>query len=73
MNRKKYLNELRKAMKWLGKRDTVFLGQTCEYNGSSMYASLEDVDISKIYPEFDQEYSKSYVVRNYLIERNRDD
>ena len=47
MNSKKYLNELRKAMKWLGKRDTVFLGQTCEYNGSPMYASLEDVDMSK--------------------------
>jgi len=47
MNRKKYLNELRKAMKWLGQRDTVFLGQTVEYNGSPMYASLEDVDMSK--------------------------
>jgi len=43
-----YLTELKKAMNWLGKKKcTFFLGQTCEYNGSPMFASLEDVPRDK--------------------------
>lgn len=44
----KYLNETKKAMTWLGKqKDTHFIGQTVEYPGSAMFASLADVPKSK--------------------------
>ena len=43
-----YLEETKKAMKWLGKKkDTIFLGQTVCYEGSAMFRSLEDVDKKK--------------------------
>ncbi len=39
-----YIEETKKAMTWLGKqKDTIFLGQTVEYPGSAMFASLADV------------------------------
>ena len=41
---KKYLEETKKAMTWLGKqKDTIFIGQTVEYPGSPMFKSLENV------------------------------
>ena len=43
-----YKKELTKAMTWLGKKqETIFLGQTVEYNGSPMFASLKNVDMKK--------------------------
>ena len=43
-----YLEETKKAMEILGKNEkTIFLGQTCRYTGSPMFASLENVDVSK--------------------------
>lgn len=43
-----YLEEVKKAMDWLGKqKDTVFIGQTVSYEGSPMFKSLSDVDPKK--------------------------
>lgn len=44
----KYMKELKKAMTYLGKqKNTIFIGQTVEYEGSPMFRSLEKVPISK--------------------------
>ena len=46
--RTEYLNNTRKVMKWLGEQsDTIFLGQTCRYDGSPIFASLKDVPLEK--------------------------
>jgi pyruvate/2-oxoglutarate/acetoin dehydrogenase E1 component len=43
-----YIEETKKAMDWLGrKRDTIFLGQTVEYEGSPMFKSLSGVPKEK--------------------------
>ena len=43
-----YILETQKTMTWLGKqKDTIFIGQTVEYPGSPMFASLENVLKSK--------------------------
>jgi len=43
-----YIEQTKKAMTWLGKQEkTFFLGQTVEYSGSPMFASLEDVPKKK--------------------------
>jgi len=45
---REYLDQLKKAMDWLGKqKNTFFLGQTVEYPGSPMHASLKDVPKEK--------------------------
>ena len=44
----RYFNELVRAMTWLGeKENTVFLGQSCAIEGTSMYATLKDVSLDK--------------------------
>ena len=41
-------NEIRKAMEMLGKKkDTIFLGQTCRYEGSTMFESFKNVPLDK--------------------------
>jgi pyruvate/2-oxoglutarate/acetoin dehydrogenase E1 component len=43
-----YMGEIKKAMEWLGeKKDTIFIGQTVEYDGSPMYNSLLEIDKRK--------------------------
>jgi len=43
-----YLDNTKKAMEWLAKKNkTFFLGQTVEYPGSPMYNSLKDIPINK--------------------------
>lgn len=43
-----YYDECKKAMNWLAKKkDTFFLGQTVEYPGSPMFASMADIPKSK--------------------------
>jgi pyruvate/2-oxoglutarate/acetoin dehydrogenase E1 component len=43
-----YYQETQKAMKWLGsKKDIIVIGQTVEYPGSPMFASLKDVPKNK--------------------------
>jgi len=45
---KSSFEEIKKAMTWLGKRkETIFIGQTVEYSGSPMFASLEKVPKDK--------------------------
>ena len=45
---KDYLSECKKAMEWLGRRkDTFFMGQTCQYKGSPMYGSIESIPMEK--------------------------
>src|SRR5687767_6648007 len=44
----KYFDELKRSMEWLGaKNDTIFLGQSVEYEGTAMYKTLKDIDPDK--------------------------
>jgi pyruvate/2-oxoglutarate/acetoin dehydrogenase E1 component len=44
VNMKNYIDECRKAMNWLSTQpDTIFLGQTCLYDGSPMFKTLNEI------------------------------
>ena len=44
----KYLEELTEAMTWLGEKpDTLFLGQTVEYDGTPMFPTFKNVSENK--------------------------
>jgi len=43
----KYLDATKKAMNMLAKENTIFIGQTVEYEGSAMYRSLIDIPKNK--------------------------
>ncbi len=44
----RYFDELKRAMSFLGdKPDTVFLGQSCCFEGTAMFRTLSDVPMSK--------------------------
>jgi len=45
----KYFDELKRAMDWLGEKpDTLFLGQSVEYAGTSITNTLKDVSKDKL-------------------------
>ena len=47
--KKKYFNELKKAMDFLGnKKNTIFIGQAVEVPGTAMSNTLVDIDRSKL-------------------------
>lgn len=44
----KYKDQLTKAMTWLGQQEnTIFLGQSVEYQGTGMFSTLEGVPMNK--------------------------